>query len=58
MNKYANQVKAGKSFIVLKQSKALFKLSPVDDNEDWEEVLNFNEIKKEGVDIDKLLESL
>ncbi len=43
MNKYASQ---------------LFKLSPVDDNENWEEVINFNQIKKGGVDIDKLLSSL
>ncbi len=58
MNKYASKLKSGQSFIVLKQSKAIFKLSPVDSNEEWEEVINFNKIKKGGVDIDKLLESL
>jgi antitoxin (DNA-binding transcriptional repressor) of toxin-antitoxin stability system len=58
MEKYANQVKAGKSFIVLKQSKPLFKLSPVDDNNDWEELINFTKIKKGGVNIDDLLSAL
>ncbi len=58
MEKYANQVKAGKSFIVLKQSKPLFKLSPIDDNNDWEELINFTKIKKGGVNIDDLLSAL
>lgn len=58
MNKYADEVKAGKSFIVLKQSKPLFKLSPVDDDDNWEEVINFAKIKKGGVNIDELLAAL
>ena len=32
MEKYATEVKAGKSFIVLKQSKPLFKISPVEES--------------------------
>lgn len=58
MDKYAKEVKAGKSFIVLKQSKPLFKLSPIDDDESWEELINFTKIKKGGVDIDELLAAL
>jgi antitoxin (DNA-binding transcriptional repressor) of toxin-antitoxin stability system len=58
MDKYATEVKAGKSFIVLKQSKPLFKLSPVDDDSGWEEVINFTKIKKGGVDIDEILAAL
>ncbi len=61
MEKYANEVKSGKSFIVLKQSKPIFKLSPVEESgedERWEEVVNFTKIKKGGVDIDSLLASL
>ncbi len=45
-------------FNMNKYTSQLFKLSPVDDDENWEEVINFNEIKKGGVDIDKLLSSL
>jgi antitoxin (DNA-binding transcriptional repressor) of toxin-antitoxin stability system len=55
MEKYAAEVKAGKSFIVLKQSKPFFKISPVDEGGDWEEIINFAKIKKGGVNIDELL---
>lgn len=55
MDKYTAEVKAGKSFIVLKQSKAIFKLAPIDDDGDWEELINFAKIKKGGVNIDELL---
>jgi len=58
MEKYANEVKAGRSFIVLKQSKPLFKITPIDDDNTWEEVINFTKIKKGGVDIDALLAAL
>ncbi|MFZ4631761.1 MAG: hypothetical protein ACOYL8_00970 [Patescibacteria group bacterium] len=60
IEKYANEVKNGKSFIVLKQSKPIFKLSPVEDGGDerWDEVINFTKIKKGGVDIDSLLKAL
>jgi antitoxin (DNA-binding transcriptional repressor) of toxin-antitoxin stability system len=56
MNKYVNEVKAGKSFIVLKQSKAIFKLTPIDEDENWEEVVNFAKIKKGGVNLKELIE--
>lgn len=58
MEKYATAVKAGESFIVLKQSKPLFKITPIDEDESWEEVINFTKIKKGGVDMDALLASL
>ena len=58
MDKYTAAVKAGKSFIVLKQSKPIFKLSPVDEDARWEEAVNFTKIKKGGVDIDELLKAL
>ena len=58
MDKYATAVKAGKSFIVLKQSKPLFKLTPVDEDSSWEEVINFAKIKKGGVNINELLAAL
>lgn len=55
MDKYATEVKSGKSFVVLKQSKPIFKLTPVNEENDWEEVVNFAKIKKGGVNIDELL---
>lgn len=58
MEKYATAVKAGQSFIVLKQSKPLFKLTPINEDDNWEEAINFTKIKKGGVDIDALLAAL
>lgn len=58
MGKYATLVKAGKSFIVLKQSKPIFRITPVDEDGNWEEAVNFTKIKKGGVDIDALLAAL
>lgn len=58
MDKYASEVKAGKSFIVLKQSKPLFRISPIDEDSRWEEAINFTKIKKGGVNIDELLKAL
>ncbi len=58
MEKYAKEVQSGKSFIILKQSKPFFKITPVDNDENWEEVINFTKIKKGGVNIEDLLKSL
>jgi prevent-host-death family protein len=57
MNDYVSKVKEGQSFIVLKKSKPLFVISPVNDG-DWEEVIDFTKIKKGGVDINELLKNL
>ena len=58
MTKYADKVSRGSSFIVLKKSKPLFKISPVDTDEKWEVVSDFTKIKKGGVDIDEVLARL
>ena len=57
MQKYAKKVAQGESFIVFKQSKPLFKISPVDDGE-WETVIDFTQIKRGGVQIDEILSRL
>ncbi len=57
MGDYVKKISQGKTFIVFKQSKPLFKLSPI--NEDrWEEVVDFTKIKKGGVNIDEILSRL
>jgi len=58
MEKYATDVKSGKSFIVLKKNKPFFKIVPIENEEKWEEAINFAKIKKGGVDIDELLSYL
>lgn len=56
MEKYALQVKKGKSFVVMKRSKPLFEINPL--NEQWEEVIDFTKFKKGGVHIDELIKRL
>ena len=58
MGEYAEKVAQGQSFIVFKQSKPLFKISPVDEENRWEEIIDFTKIKKGGVNIDEVLSRL
>lgn len=46
MDKYAAQVQMGRSITVFKRSKPLFKLIPVDDDDDanWETLIDFRTI--------------
>lgn len=57
MIEYISRVAKGESFIVFKQSKPLFKISPIQ-NEQWEEIIDFTKIKKGGVDIKEILSRL
>jgi len=52
--KYAQKVAKGESFIVFKQSKPLFQITPVQD-ETWEEVIDFTKLRRGGVNIDDIL---
>ena len=54
---YTKKINQGQSFVVLKKSKPIFKISPVDAG-DWEEVIDFTEIKKGGVNINELISRL
>lgn len=58
MNQYVEKVSRGESFIVFKQSKPIFKITSVNEEEQWEEVVDFTKIKKGGVDIDDVLSRL
>jgi len=58
MAKFAEQTKKGKSFIVVKQSKPLFKISPIAEDEEWEEAVDFTKVKKGGVSIEDLVSRL
>ena len=58
---YISQVQKGKSFVVFRKSKPLFRISPIEDDEDnslWETVVDFTKIKKGGVSISDLLSRL
>ena len=61
MEKFVSSVKQGRSYTVVRRSKPIFRISPVDewgDEGEWETVLNFTEIQKNGVPIDEVLKSL
>ncbi len=56
---YITEVQKGKSFIVVRRSKPVFKLSPPDeDTEAWERVVDLTKVKKGGVALRDLLSRL
>lgn len=55
MTKYAKRVEKGDSYIVMKRSKPLFRISPIDDEEGWETVIDFTKYRKGGISADELL---
>lgn len=56
---YAAEVKKGRSFIVVKRSKPIFKITPPDEGaEMWETVIDFTEFYKDGIPARELLKKL
>lgn len=55
--KYANRVAKGDSFIVMKRSKPLFKISPIDED-GWETIIDFTKFKKGGMPVDEVIRAL
>jgi len=61
IDEYIAEVKKGRSFIVVRKSKPVFKLTPLDvwgDDGLWETVINFKKIKKSGVPIGGVISAL
>ena len=61
MDSYISGVEKGRSFIVVRRSRPIFRLAPVDiwgDEGVWEKVVDFTKIKKGGVPIDDVINSL
>ena len=59
MQKYASRIEKGESFIIVKKSKPLFKISSLDENEElWETVIDFTKIRKGGILAKELLAKL
>ncbi len=53
---YIAQIQKGETFIVMKRSMPVFKISPPDECSDfWEPVIDFTKIKKGGVSLKSLL---
>ncbi|MDP2789282.1 MAG: type II toxin-antitoxin system prevent-host-death family antitoxin [bacterium] len=60
-NKYINAVARGKSFTVVRRSKPIFNIIPIDewgDEGKWETVVDFTKFKKGGVKAEEVLASL
>lgn len=56
---YVSRVKKGKSFVVVRRSKPVFKISPVfEEPELWESIVDFTKLRKGGVRIEELLSRL
>ncbi len=58
INTYVTKVQKGQSFTVVRKSKPLFTISPVDTEDMWEEVIDFTKIRKGGVPIEDILKRL
>ncbi len=58
---YIALVEKGKSFVVVRKSKPIFRLSPVDEWGDegvWETALDFSQMKKGGMPISDFLKAV
>lgn len=56
---YITKVEMGESFIVVRRSKPVFKISPpMEDMELWETVVDFIAIRENGVSARKILKEL
>lgn len=60
-DKYINAIARGKSFTVVRRSKPIFNIIPVDewgDEGKWETIVDFTKFKKGGVRAEEVLASL
>lgn len=58
MGSFISQVSKGKSFVVVRRSKPIFKLAPVDEWGDegvWESVLDLTKGKEKGISVQELI---
>lgn len=59
INTYIRAVERGDSFVVVRKSKPVFKISSLNEtNELWERVVDFTTVKKSGIALDQLLSRL
>lgn len=53
---YIKSVEKGDSFVIVRRSKPVFKIAPVgEEDEIWEDVIDFTKIKKGGLSIKEAL---
>lgn len=57
IDEYVRDVGRGIEYVVVRRSKPLFKISPVEDAE-WETIIDFTKIRKGGIPAKELLSVL
>ena len=55
---FIKRISKGESFTVLKRSNHVFKLTPVDEEEMWETVIDFTSINSDGVSAEDVLKAI
>lgn len=58
INTYIAEVRSGKSFIVVRKSKPVFKIVPSESEEQWETVADFTRVNKRGIPASAILKEL
>lgn len=58
MQSYIEKIAKGASFTVYRRSKPIFRISPIEDEEEWETIIDFTKLKKGGIEIEELLSRL
>jgi len=58
INHYISQVEKGKSFVVVRKSKPVFRISQAEEEDNWETVVDFTKIQKGGIPLKEVLSRL
>ena len=56
--KYIEAIASGQSFTVIKRSKPIFQISPVNDQGNWQTIADFTAVSEHGVSADQILDAL
>jgi antitoxin (DNA-binding transcriptional repressor) of toxin-antitoxin stability system len=56
--KYIEAISKGKSFTVVKRSKPIFQINPINDEGSWKTIVDFTQIDKDGVSADDVLNAI
>ena len=55
---WINQVRKGKSFLVFRKSRPVFRIVPPETEEQWETIADFTKINKDGISAHEILKEL
>ncbi|MDE2001092.1 MAG: type II toxin-antitoxin system prevent-host-death family antitoxin [Patescibacteria group bacterium] len=58
MGHYTTEVEKGKSFLIVRKSRPVFRIAPVEEESAWEPVVDFTKVKNGGVSARDILKAL